>query len=201
MFEQFVGVFPVDEFSRSDLDMRDAATAEEVVAASGGASFGRGIYRVHSAESSHRIAAAVSRAYPHAGPLTCFGYDWLGRQYATLTTASTPEVIMLEPGTGEMYFTKSKLTTFHDGELLVDEGAVLEPEYFQDWLESAEGQTSLAVGQCVGYRVPLFLGGQDEVVNLEISDLDVYWHIVSQLLEQTRDLPPGSPIGQIDIGD
>ncbi len=38
--------------------------------------------------------------------------------------------------------------------------------------------------QCAGYRIPLFLGGKDEVENLEVIDLDVYWTIHGQLIRQ-----------------
>ncbi|MCP2517553.1 MAG: T6SS immunity protein Tdi1 domain-containing protein [Achromobacter mucicolens] len=51
------------------------------------------------------------------------------------------------------------------------------------------------------YGIPLFLGGQDEVSNLELSDLDVYWHLLSQLIRQTRGLPAGTPIGPITLTD
>jgi hypothetical protein len=48
--------------------------------------------------------------------------------------------------------------------------------------------------QCVGYKIPLFLGGEDGPDNFEISDLDVYWHITAQLIEKTKGLPIGTPV-------
>jgi len=48
--------------------------------------------------------------------------------------------------------------------------------------------------QCLGNRKPLFLGGTDELWNMELSDLDVYWHVVGQLVRKTRGLPLGTPI-------
>jgi len=45
----------------------------------------------------------------------------------------------------------------------------------------------------MGYRKPLFLGGSDEVENLEVSDLDVYWHIMGQIIRKTKGLPQGTP--------
>jgi hypothetical protein len=32
--------------------------------------------------------------------------------------------------------------------------------------------------QCVGYKKPLFLAGVDDVENIELSDLDVYRHLM-----------------------
>jgi hypothetical protein len=40
------------------------------------------------------------------------------------------------------------------------------------------------VTECIGYRVPLFLGGSDTVENLEKVDLDVYWHLHGQLIQK-----------------
>lgn len=36
-------------------------------------------------------------------------------------------------------------------------------------------------GECAGYKVPLFLGGADEVSNVEKVDATVYWSITQQL--------------------
>ena len=59
----------------------------------------------------------------------------------------------------------------------------------------------LKADECVGYRVPLFLGGQDVVDNLEVSDLGVYWSLCAQLRQGTRDLPTGTSIGSVSVGD
>jgi hypothetical protein len=34
-----------------------------------------------------------------------------------------------------------------------------------------------------------------------MNDLDVYWEIMGQVIDQTRDLPPGTPIGKVEITD
>jgi len=57
----------------------------------------------------------------------------------------------------------------------------------------------LRLDQCVGYITPLFLGGQDEFENFEISDLEVYWAINGQILEKTRGLPDGARIGEMTL--
>jgi hypothetical protein len=49
----------------------------------------------------------------------------------------------------------------------------------------------------VGYGVPLFLGGQDVVDNLELTDLDVYWSVCGQLRCGAMSLPPGTSINQV----
>lgn len=68
----------------------------------------------------------------------------------------------------------------------------LAKSFFHKWKKS--GGASPAHSQCVGFRQPLFLGGADDLDNLELSDIDVYWHLMSQIIEQVRDLPAGTPI-------
>ena len=38
-------------------------------------------------------------------------------------------------------------------------------------------------GRCAGYVIPLFLGGNDDITNLEDSDMEVYWNIMMQILK------------------
>lgn len=38
-------------------------------------------------------------------------------------------------------------------------------------------------GRCAGYVIPLFLGGADDITNLEDSDMEVYWNIMTQILK------------------
>ncbi|WP_202385393.1 hypothetical protein [Altericroceibacterium endophyticum] len=45
----------------------------------------------------------------------------------------------------------------------------------------------------------MFLGGVDDLENLELSDLDVYWHLSAQIIRQARGLPPGTSV-RFDIG-
>jgi hypothetical protein len=51
----------------------------------------------------------------------------------------------------------------------------------------------------VGYRVPLFLRGQDDIANLELVDIDVYWTIVGQLIVGTRQLSVGATISGVAL--
>ncbi len=40
---------------------------------------------------------------------------------------------------------------------------------------------NIPLDKCAGYKIPLFIGGNDTVDNLELSDIYVYWEICSQL--------------------
>jgi hypothetical protein len=165
----------------------------------GGRTFEGGLYRVHTRVSAHASDAMVRAAFPEfAGRVACFGYDWLGRQFATDTTRGTEEdreVLMLEPGTGEALEIPVSFSKFHDEELVDYGEEALARSFFTQWRES--GGEAPQLSECVGYRRPLFLGGEDVIANLEVSDLDVYWTIMGQLRLQTLGLPEGTQISSV----
>lgn len=162
----------------------------------GGISFDRGLYRVIRAEDLGEWNARVAAAFPEfAGRITCFGFDWLGRVHAIDPTRSEqgqPGVVMFEPGTGEALEIPCNIGSFHDDELIAYRDAALASDFHQRWL--ASGGHAPRYEQCVGYMKPLFLGGVDELDNLEMSDIDVYWHLMGQLIRKTKGLLPGTPI-------
>ncbi|WP_425270988.1 hypothetical protein [Mucilaginibacter endophyticus] len=38
----------------------------------------------------------------------------------------------------------------------------------------------------------MFLGGKDEVANLEITQMEIYWELSYQIYNKTKNLPPGT---------
>jgi hypothetical protein len=52
----------------------------------------------------------------------------------------------------------------------------------------------------VGYELPLFLGGEASLDNMEVSDREVYWVVMGQLKLRTAGLPDGTPIRDIGAG-
>lgn len=177
------------------------ATPAEWIAATGGRTFARGLYRIHTRESAAAADALVKAAYPEfADLISCFGYDWLGRQFATDRSRGNradPEVLMLEPGTGEALEIPSPFSEFHDYMMVDSYEAVLARSFFVEWLES--GGKPLTFTECIGYQQPLFLGGEDTIANLEVSDLDVYWTFMGQILLQVRGLPEGTRISGVTL--
>lgn len=173
----------------------------ELFARFGGTSFNRGLYRIIRASDVLEWNARIALAFPESADSTiCFGYDWLGRAFAVdvqRLEQGQPGVVMFEPGTGKVLVVPSNIQSFHDDELIQDADPALAINSHKKWL--AGGGAAPAYAACIGYKVPLFLGGADEFENFELSDLDVYWHVMGQLIAQTRDLPPGTPIGRITI--
>ncbi|WP_284978680.1 T6SS immunity protein Tdi1 domain-containing protein [Arthrobacter sp. fls2-241-R2A-200] len=92
-----------------------------------------------------------------------------------------------------------RFSTYHDDELVRDPEPSLLPSFFNKW--RLENPADLAFDECVGYKVPLFLGGDDELHNLELSDMEVYWSLMGQLRLATQHLEPGTHINAVEIGD
>lgn len=59
----------------------------------------------------------------------------------------------------------------------------LASDFFCEWRE-ANQPFILPHDKCIGYKVPLFLNGDDDISNLEVSDMEVYWGIMAQLICQ-----------------
>lgn len=161
-----------------------------------GSSFEDGLYRVMRPADLAGWQERIELAFPEfADRVICFAYDWAGSIFALDTErleGGQAGVLLFEPGTGEALRIPSNLHTFHNSGLIEFGEAALSISFYEQW-RASDGDAP-AYDQCIGYRKPLFLGGVDEVENLELSDLDVYWHIMGQLIEQTRGLPPGTSV-------
>ena len=167
----------------------------------GGMSFNHGLYRILSIDHVSYWNGIVLSTFPSfSGRVTCFAVDWLGRVFATDTArfeGQHPGIVMFEPGTAEVLEIPCNVENFHDNELIQFGEEALAASFYQQWIDS--GGVAPSVRQCIGYKNPLYLGGVDTVDNLEVSDLDVYWTISSQLIQKTRGLSPGTVISSITL--
>ncbi|MGY4398324.1 hypothetical protein ACVWZA_003530 [Sphingomonas sp. UYAg733] len=177
------------------------STTQDHARASSPRVFWEGAYRLHRAEDVEKYTTLAIAAFPNfAKRINCFGSSWLGCQFATDETrvvGGEQQILLLEPGTGEALEIPAGLSTFHTGELMTQHDAVAATGFLNKWLV-AGGETPL-YDQCVGYRTPLYLGGEDEVSNLVIADFEVYWGMAAQLLEKVRGVPVGTRIDKITI--
>jgi hypothetical protein len=190
---------PPGTILRSPLE--DTPGYEEFMREYAGATFNNGVYRVHTLEGRAKWERLIKGAFPRfRGQFSVFGYDWLGRQFALDSKRREDGrvlVVMFEPGTGDVLEIPRTFCGFHEGELIEDSDAPLADRFFEEWLRS--GHRGPNPTECIGYNVPLFLSGEDTIENLELGDMEVYWDIIAQLLDQTRDLPAGTRIGSIKI--
>lgn len=166
-----------------------------------GATFDRGVYRIHSSATARLASQFIQTAFPeHAGTAVSFASDWLGSLFcldATRIEQGAMAVLMLEPSTGKALKIPANLASFHEQGLIEYADAALATGFYERWLSL--GGAVPRPDQCIGYKKPLFLGGADTVENLELSDLDVYWTISAQLIRKTKGLPVGTRIGNVSI--
>ena len=161
-----------------------------------GKSFGDGLYRLHKTSDFDYWNQKIGRAFPeYEHRIHCFAYDWLGRHFALdqdRLKDGMYEVLMFEPGTGEVLEIPCDFLAFHNEEIVNYHNACLASQFFNEWKERKS--VTLSHEECVGYKVPLFLGGEDALENMELSNMDVYWEVIINVLEKVKDLPEGTKV-------
>lgn len=195
--------YRVADESLATLDIQgDDYRVSKLTSEFGGCSFDRALYRVMTPSSVEEWNQTIEYAFPNFdGRVQCFGYDWLGRIFALDSgrlEEGHPGVVMFEPGTGEALEIPCNIVTFHNKELIEHREAALAVSFHIQWL--AQGSAP-GYEECIGYKVPLFLNGKDVVENLEVSDLDVYWTLIGQIIRKTMGLPLGSLLANIVLTD
>lgn len=162
-----------------------------------------GAYRLHRLDDVTAYTGLAVRMFPEfEGRIECFGADWLGRQFAndhSRLVDGKPQLLLLEPGTGEALEIPVDEIAFHEEELIEQPDAAAAYSFFEQWV--ASGGEKPAYNQCVGYKRPLYLGGADDLSNLELTDFEVYWHLSAELLAKVRGLPAGTYVNSIAISD
>lgn len=191
MFDHFNASFQVTDRESRESDQSILAAVEpyapgfsRLIGDYGGGTFESGLYRLHGSGDLLAWTENVSAAFPKLeNRIICFAFDWLGRHFALdrkRVVDGQMQVLLLEPGAGEVMQIPADLQAFHNVELVEYRNDALASDFFFRWTDS--GGAPPAYNQCVGYKVPLFLGGSDDEQNLELSDMDVYWTICGQLL-------------------
>ena len=175
MFEKF----------REFMEIKDTEAVnspEQFLGIYSGRSFKNGLYRIHNTKDIDKWTKIVENVFSqYKGSITVFGYDWLGRQFAL--NNKTGKILLFEPGTGDVLNTEADIIAFHDEEIAEYSEDSLASEFFEEWYSSPEG-CEIPHNKCVGYKVPLFLNGDDNISNLELSDMEVYWEIMGQMAAQ-----------------
>ena len=159
-----------------------------------------GIYRLYSATEIVEWTKAVEDVFPdYTGRIRCFGRDWLCNQFCLdrgrEQQAGEKLILLFEIATGKVLKIPETFEGFHESLLIDDADAALAEQLFTRW--RIDDPKPLSGSECVGYKVPLFLGGKDDFENLERTDSDVYWSLTGQMLMNTRGVPPGTKIDSV----
>lgn len=162
----------------------------------GGRSYNAGLYRIHDRASAAHWTSIISESFPfRQSRAHAVGFDWQGRQFCVDQGSNL--VVLFDPETRESHATNLSLFDFHDRELVECGNEALSSFVFGEW--SATQSTPLRFDECVAYRIPLVLSGEEVLENRERFNMEVYWSFCTQIHEQIKDLEPGTPISSVHL--
>lgn len=145
-----------------------------------GKDFGDGIYRVFAQEEIEPWRERITEAYPRVEKqFEPFGYDWMGRCFA-IDLRTGDHILLFEIGEGTVLDIPVDFVTFHNEEIPNEHEACLASELFEQWRSGH--MATLPHENCIGYEMPLFLGGKEQLKNLGEVDMEDYWNTIGSLL-------------------
>ncbi len=206
LYKKFLEKFSItNDVGSSSFESSKELVSEDLVETIrelGGKTFNNGVYRVLTGKKIPEMTKELCNVFPECkNNIMCFGYDWLGRSFAVRLKSKRGEkglqVLLLEPGAGEIMEISASIVDFHNYELVNHANDALAIDFYKQW--QSINNKPIDPSQCVGYKVPLFLGGSDTIDNLELIDMDVYIEICGQLRNKIIDLPEGKTIKEITI--
>ncbi len=204
-FDNFLAKHPITGCSSEEMVKQSfgiPTELEKILVIYGGKTFGGGILRLYNLQGVAGITDRLLGQFPSLRDrIFVFGCDWHGRQLCVCSSSpkdSVSGVLMLEPSAGNFFIIPVQIRDFFDREITAHTQDILAESYWHQWRNSPAGR-DLLPNECVGDRVPLFLGGKDEISNLEIGDMAVYLETCAQLWNQVKNLPAGTKISGIDI--
>jgi hypothetical protein len=188
MLERFLSEYRLTGGTASPLSSQ--SNDADLRAALGGCSFESGLYRIHTASSRNEASELLGDAFPEAGSFS--------RRHFFVRNGDD-RVLAAEAGTGEILDTGVDFGSFHDLELVDHGDQALARPWFSSWTALHPEVLPISFDACVGYRIPLFLGGADTLENLELTKMNVYWAVFGQVRAQVRRLQPGQFVGRINV--
>lgn len=168
-------------FDENDIVEYSENLYDDFIIQLGGKIFGNGLFNSFSKDNVKKWTEIVSEAYPDFKNIfKIFGYDWLGRCFGIDLRRNTyGNILMFEIGTGDVLEIPCSFEIFLNEEIPLYTDACLAQSFFNEWMKCSD--KTIVYGRCVGYKIPLFLGGEDSVNNLEDSDMEVYWNVITQI--------------------
>lgn len=167
MFDRFL------KFVSADSSIKCSNT-DEFLEYVRGKTFLNGLYTIFKKEDIQKWNDIIGNYFPnYKNTFEVLSYDWLGRIY--VIDNNTKMIKLFDPEEYKCYATDMDITVFHE-EIVNDPDGILSINYFNNWFEENKHKV-IKYGNCVGFKVPLSLGGKDELDNLEEIDMDVYWTI------------------------
>lgn len=169
------------------------------VIAFGGMQFGKGLFSVFDKGDLRYWEKNITTIFPdYKGRFELFGYDWMGRCFAVTSLGEEGEkILVFDPSTLEVNDIPLNFTDFINKAIPTSANECFSSDAFINWHNTNSAELDYL--QCLGNKVPLFLGGNDELDNMELSDMDVYWHILGQTAVKLRGEEEGTVVDEFSI--
>jgi hypothetical protein len=146
--------------------------------------YNNGVYTIVSRDEASALLALVESVFEGmAGKIDIFAVDWMGRIFATdattLDATGLNIVTCFDLAEPNGFYTDANFDDFHNKVAVDRQESLFNMDQYEEWIK---GNASPSDGvSCVGYKIPLFLGGEDAVENQELSDRSVYLHILAEM--------------------
>lgn len=148
----------------------------------GGMQFAQGLFNVFNISDLDKWSQIVFGVYPqYYNNVKLFGYDWLGRVFGMSTIKRA--VYIFEIGTLDALEVPCSFLEFLNDEIPYHHDACFASAFFEEWKKLYQ---TPKYGRCIGYKVPLFLGGSDVIENMEDSNMEVYWYLLSEISKKNK---------------
>lgn len=149
-------------------------------------SFSNGLFRVIDFNKIEYWKEIISKVFDidHL-QITPFGYDWLGRIFAIESNNNTPtgQIFLFVPYSSDSFKIPSSLIDFFDQILITEREAAVEATLFSKFIHSNK-INNIPIDKCASLNKPTFLGGDLTIGNMALCDIEVYWDIFGQVLDQ-----------------
>jgi hypothetical protein len=159
------------------------ASLSELLARFGDALISNGAYGLLTAETAQKLTPVCLEFFPtFRGAVIVFARDWLSNLYGadfSRIQANKPIVVVFDINSGEAFNTHLDIHQFHETVALDDPQMCFDVDLYQEWCQEQAPLTLIT--RCVGYTIPLALGGADDLTNMAETDLEVYWSLTGQI--------------------
>jgi len=181
-FEKFAKVFKITQNCEKNIEVSNFNNIylNEIINKFGSTSFNNGLFRIYNAKEVRHNTKKVEEAFPNAkNKIISFGRDWINREFA-VKIEEPYHIFQFDIDFNDVLDIPVDLKTFFEEEVIEYTNSLFAEYFFYQWQKSTQNRTLLC-NECVTYKIPMSLGGKDEVNNLEICDSDISWEINSQL--------------------
>jgi hypothetical protein len=167
--------------NRALVEIKKNQTLSTLFSNFSGSSFNNGLIKIHTLGSSFYWTEIVLTYFKeYSNKCYCFAFDWMGRQFAIGNKNGIDIVFMFDCCTGEVFEMEQSINGFFDEDLVDYIEDTLDTNRFESFL-NMNNLKKIDFKKCISYKTPLFLGGIDNLTNLEICDLEVNWEINHQI--------------------